>query len=104
MRAVWVALVTCVALLLPAPNALASFAVPPIEGHVTDTAGVLKQADRAELELRLTEYMSQSGIEIAVFVTGSLQGQSIEDVAYTTFNSWRIGRASLDNGVLLVIA
>jgi uncharacterized protein len=104
MRAVWVALVACVALFLSAPNARASFVAPPIEGHVTDTAGVLKQEERAELEFRLTEYYSRSGVEIAAFVAGSLQGQSIEDAAYTTFNTWRVGRAGLDNGVLLVIA
>jgi uncharacterized protein len=104
MRAAWIALLTCLALLLSASSALAGFVVPPIQGHVTDTAGVLRQEDRAELEQRLAEHMARSGAEIAVFVVGSLESQSIEDVAYTTFNTWRIGRSSLDNGVLLVIA
>jgi uncharacterized protein len=104
MRAAWVALVTCLALLLGASSALAGLVVPPIQGHITDSAGVLKPEERAELEQRLAEHMARSGAEIAVFVAASLEGQSIEDVAYTTFNTWRVGRASLDNGVLLVIA
>jgi uncharacterized protein len=104
MRAVAIALIACLAWLVSTSDARASFLVPPIEGHVTDTARVLKQEERADLELRLAEYMSRSGVEIAVFVVGSLQGESIEDVAYKTFNTWRVGRAGLDNGVLLVIA
>ncbi len=104
MRAAWFALVACLALVLGARSSLAAFAVPPIQGHVTDTAGVLKPEDRIELEQKLADDMARSGAEIAVFVVGSLDGQSIEDVAYTTFNTWRVGRASLDNGVLLVIA
>jgi uncharacterized protein len=104
MRAALLSLVVCFALVLGAGKALAAFVVPPIQGHVTDTAGVLDEADRAELERRLTDHMTRSGAEIAVFVVGSLEGQSIEDVAYTTFDTWRVGRASLDNGVLLVLA
>jgi len=97
------ALVALVALALQAPTAFA-FVVPPIQGHVTDTAGVLSQTQRAELEQRLADRMQRSGAEIAVFLPASLEGQSIEDVAYATFNAWRVGRSSLDNGVLLVIA
>jgi len=104
MRPVWLAALACIALLLAAPGARAAFVVPPIQGHVTDTAGVLSPGDRADLEQRLTQWMDRKGVEIGVFVVGSLEGETIEDVAYKTFNSWRIGRDKLDNGVLLVIA
>lgn len=104
MRPGWLAALACLALLLGAPGARAAFAVPAIEGHVTDAAHVLSFAERADLEQRLTRSMDQRGVEIAVFVAGSLGGETIEDVAYETFNSWRVGRDKLDNGVLLVIA
>ena len=105
MRSLWLAAIAGLAILLAAAGAGASaFVVPPIQGHVTDTAGVLSPEDRAALEQRLTRTMDQSGKEIAVFVVGSLQGETIEDVAYQTFNAWRVGRDKLDNGVLLVIA
>jgi uncharacterized protein len=94
----------CVAFAVTSPTARAAFVVPPIEGHVTDAAGVLTAEERADLEQRLTRYMESSGVEIAVFVAASLGGEAIEDVAYRTFNSWKIGREKLDNGVLLVIA
>jgi len=104
MRPFWLAALSCLALLLAAPGARAAFVVPPIQGHVTDTAGILSSDERADLEQRLTRWMDQDGVEIGVFVAGSLEGETIEDVAYKTFNSWRIGREKLDNGVLLVIA
>jgi uncharacterized protein len=105
MRSLWLAAIAGLAILFSSTGAGAStFVVPPIQGHVTDTAGVLSPEDRAALEQRLTRTMDESGREIAVFVVGSLQGETIEDVAYQTFNAWRIGRDKLDNGVLLVIA
>jgi len=103
MRPLWLALLLGLGLFTLARTG-AAFDVPPIQGHITDTAGALTPEERAELEQRLTRYMDASGVEIAVFVAGSLQGETIEDVAYATFNAWKIGRAKLDNGVLLVIA
>lgn len=104
MRATWLVLVACVALGTLASAARAAFAVPPLEGHVTDAAHVLSPEERADLEQRLTRAMNDSGVEIAVLIAQSLEGETIEDVAYKTFNTWGIGRERLDNGVLLVIA
>ena len=47
---------------------------------------------------------AQSGYEVTAFVCGSLAGDTIEDVAYATFQGWKLGDASKDNGVLLLIA
>jgi uncharacterized protein len=104
MRALWLGLIALAVLLASPATARGAFVVPPIEGHVTDPAGVLTPEERADLEQRLAAHMARSGAEIAVFLVGSLQGETIEDVAYRTFNTWRIGREKLDNGVLLVIA
>jgi uncharacterized protein len=104
MRPLWVATLVCVALLFGASRARAAFVVPPIQGHVTDTAGVLSADEHAELEQRLTGLMNQKGVEIGVLIVGAMEGETVEDVAYKTFNAWRIGRDKLDNGVLLVIA
>lgn len=53
---------------------------------------------------KLGRYQACSTNEIAVFLPTLLDGNPIEDVAYTTFNRWRLGLAAKDNGVLLVIA
>ncbi len=88
---------------LVAAPALA-FAVPPIQGHVTDTAGKLSSEDRLAINLRLQEIQRASGNHVVVFLAGSLAGSTIDDVAYETFQAWKIGEKGLDNGVLLVIA
>jgi uncharacterized membrane protein YgcG len=91
-------------LLLCSRAASAGFTPPPMRDAVTDTAGRLTDADDRALEERITAYRNKTGNEIAVLVIGSLAGNSVEDVAYGTFNTWHIGKKDLDNGVLLVIA
>jgi uncharacterized protein len=92
-----VALVTSVARATP-------YVPPPIAGHVTDTAGKLTSSEIAALDDKLAGYRKCSGNHIAVFFARSLEGNSVEDVAYITFNAWKIGDAKKDNGVLLVLA
>jgi uncharacterized protein len=40
---------------------------------------------------------------MAIAVFKSLDGESLEDVANTLFQKWRLGQKKLDNGVLLVV-
>ncbi len=81
-----------------------AYTPPPIQGHVTDLAGKLSASEKDELEQRLEAVNRSSGAEIAVLIVASLQGETIEDVAYGTFNTWKLGKKDKDNGVLLVIA
>ena len=80
------------------------FRVPPIAGHVNDLAGALTEDQRYGLERQMREVDRSNGTEIAVLILSSLGGESIEDVAYETFNTWKLGKRGADNGVLLVIA
>lgn len=98
------AALAAVALLLAAGPALAAFTPPPLDGHVVDTAGKLTQAERLALDAKLDDVRRRTGFEIVAFVVGSLEGEPIEDVAHKAFNTWKVGREKLDNGVLLVIA
>ncbi|HRG96838.1 MAG TPA: TPM domain-containing protein [Polyangiaceae bacterium] len=99
-----VAFVAFVALLLFGRPAAAAFVPPPITGHVTDTAGKLTRDERLALDKKLEDYRVCSLHEVAVLVTGSLDGETIEDVAYKTFRAWKVGRKKEDDGVLLVLA
>jgi uncharacterized protein len=103
--AVWaVAAAAVLFIALFARSAHAAFTPPPLTGHVVDTAGKLSPADVRYLDARLERFRGQTGVEIVAFVVGSLEGETIEDVAYDAFNTWQIGRKGEDNGVLLVIA
>ncbi len=90
--------------LVVSSRAALAYVPPPLAGAVTDTAGKLSVEDDKALEASLATYRARTGNEIAVLVVGSLGTDTIETVAYTAFNTWGIGKAGKDNGVLLVIA
>lgn len=84
-------------------NALA-WAPPPIKTAVVDSAHKLSDPERQALERDLAAYRKQTTNEVVVFLPASLEGRTIEDVAYDAFNQWGVGKKGKDNGVLLVIA
>lgn len=94
------ALLALLTLALPA----FAFQVPPIRGHVVDTAGALSEGEVLALDRKLDDVRRRTGFEIVAFIPGSLNDEPIDDVAYQVFNTWHVGRKDLDNGVLLVIA
>jgi uncharacterized protein len=105
MPAFWSRLVlVCGLLFVTLPARAQAYTPPAIAGHVTDAAGKLGPQEVAKLDAKLAEYRRCSSNHVAVFVARSLEGHTVEDVAYATFNAWKVGEAGKDNGVLLVIA
>jgi len=96
-------LAVVLATLLP-KLAHAEIAVPAFERYVTDVAGKLTQQERDDLENRLSVYDKETGNQIAVLIVPSLDGEAIEDLAYRTFQKWKLGKKGKDNGVLIVLA
>ncbi|HEY4058764.1 MAG TPA: TPM domain-containing protein [Kofleriaceae bacterium] len=80
-----------------------AYTPPPLHGHVVDTTGALSAADVHDLDLTLDSMGTSGGFALVTLVT-DLNGETIEDVAYTAFNAWGVGEKGKDNGVLLVIA
>lgn len=90
-----------------AGNALADFTVPPKPDngwYIADTAGALSTPDKAILNHKLDTINKKSRNEIGIAIVPTLDGSSIEDAAQDTFHQWGIGKAGLDNGVLILIA
>lgn len=82
----------------------AEVAVPPLSGRVVDLAGALSGADREALTSKLTAFEQSKGSQVAVLVMPSLGGEAIEDFATRVTDQWKLGRAGVDDGVLLVVA
>jgi len=80
-----------------------TLAVPPL-ARVTDTAGVLNGAQRAELEAKLAAFEQARGAQIAVIVVPSTQPEPISDFANRVGGVWKIGRPEIGDGVLIVVA
>lgn len=79
-------------------------AVPALRAHVMDETGTLAAADAAALEQQLTEFERQRGAQIVVLLVASTQGEDIADYSQRVAEAWKLGRAGVGDGLLLVAA
>ncbi len=84
--------------------ALAATSFPPLTGRVVDEAKILSPVTSADLERKLTDLEQKSGIQLVVATVPSLGGEEIEPYANELFRAWKLGEATKNNGVLLLIA
>lgn len=85
-------------------GAALAFEPPPLRGYVVDAAGVLTPEQKYRLETKLGSERERTGFAVVVFLPASLEGESVEDVAYKTAKTWGVGEKDKDNGVVLVVA
>jgi uncharacterized protein len=81
-----------------------AFQPPPLRGHVVDTAGALTPEEARRLDGKLDSARQSKGFAVVVFITRSLEGETIEDVSYKTAKAWGVGAKGVDDGVVLVVA
>lgn len=74
------------------------------KGRVSDYAGVLTREQIAALDARLRSYEEETTNQIAVAILKSLDGEDLEDFSIRLAEKWKIGTASRDNGVILLIS
>ena len=73
-------------------------------GPVVDEAELIPEVEEARLDAKLRAYRDKERTAIVVSTIASLQGQNIEEFATARFNSWGIGDAETDRGVLILVA
>jgi uncharacterized protein len=78
--------------------------VPKLEARVTDTTGTLTAAEQAELEQKLRAFEERKGAQIAVLVVATTRPEEIEQYSMRVVESWKLGRAKPDDGVLVLLA
>jgi uncharacterized protein len=94
-----------IALLCTSASAWAqSASIPALSTRVTDTTGTLDAAAVARIEAPLAALEAGKGAQIAVLIVPSTAPESIEAYAVRAFEQWKLGRAGVDDGVLLVVA
>ena len=79
-------------------------AVPAYRAHVTDTTGVLSEADRNALEQQLADFEAQRGTQIGVLLVPSTAPEDIADYSQRVADAWKLGRAGVGDGLLVVVA
>lgn len=92
------------ALMLVALSAGAQLPVPQLQAAVTDQTGTLSPEQIASLEQRLREFEAAKGSQVAVLLVGTTQPETIEQYSIRVVEQWQLGRAGVDDGVLLLVA
>lgn len=103
-RTIGVSAVTVLAaLLLMFSTAFAAFSIPPNDGLVTDTAGLLTQEQEQAIEQKIQDYKTATSNEIAVVILRTLESYPIENAGLEIGRKWGVG-GTKNNGILLLIA
>jgi uncharacterized protein len=78
--------------------------VPDLTARVIDNTGTLDAAQVQSLEAKLAEFEREKGSQIVVLLVASSQPEDIASFANRVFNTWKIGRAGIGDGLLIVVA
>lgn len=80
----------------------AQMTFPAYDGFVNDYENILSNDE--ELESKLSAFEKESTVEIVVVTVNDFSGTTIEDYAVKLFENWKIGKADVDNGVLILVS
>jgi len=78
--------------------------VPRFERYVTDLAGLLSVEEASTLEAELAGFERETSHQLALLTVPSLEGEAVEAYALRVAESWQLGDAEADNGVLVLVA
>ena len=98
LLAVWL---PCVALTAWAQGVQA---VPALTGHVMDSTGTLTPMQLSALETKLGNFEQSRGAQVVMLIVPTTQPEDIAAYAQRIGDSWKIGRKSIGDGLLLVVA
>lgn len=71
---------------------------------VTDTAGLLSDAEEAQLNQKLIKFYDSTSTEIAVIIVPNTGGEDVNYLATMYGEKWGIGEKGQDNGIVFLIA
>lgn len=84
--------------------AAADVAVPPLTGRIVDQTKTLTQDQIQSLEQTLQAFETKKGSQIAVLIVPSTQPEAIEQYSIRVAEQWKLGRAKVDDGAILIVA
>lgn len=90
--------------LAAAAGAADEVAVPPLKARVTDLTGTLDAAQLAALESELRAFEQKRGSQIAVLMLPTTRPETIEQYSLRVAERWKLGRAKVDDGAILIVA
>ena len=100
----FVALTLLLAAVLWTAVAAAEVAVPQLSARVTDLTGTLTAQQRASLDAKLEAFETAKGSQIAILIVPTTEPETIEQYGIRVAEQWRLGRAGIDDGILVLVA
>ena len=97
-------ILTVLACVLATASAVIALEVPYLSGRVNDQANLLDDGFEGQLEERLRLLEEETGAQVAVLTIPSLEGDPLEDFSIRVVETWKLGRADTDDGVLILVA
>ena len=85
----------------------AQYTIPPkpsLQTSVYDYANLLSATEKSELESKLIRYSDSTSSQIVVITIESLKGEDVSQLATNWAQTWGIGQAKEDNGVIILVA
>jgi uncharacterized protein len=79
-------------------------AIPPLSARVIDTSGTLDAGQTQALEAKLAAFEKARGAQIVILMVPTTLPEDITDYAQRVGDAWKIGRAGIGDGLLLVVA
>lgn len=75
-----------------------------LTGRVVDAANLIDDATERSLTERLEKLEAETTDQMVVVTVPNLDGETIDKYSLELANRWKIGRADVDNGVMLMVA
>lgn len=77
---------------------------PTLETAVYDYASVLSATEKAQLEEKLIKYSDSTTTQIVIVTIETLKGEDVSQLATKWAQTWGLGQAKEDNGVLILLS
>lgn len=91
-------------LMLLCGAAHAEVAIPPWNKFATDLTGTLTPAQLLALNQQLADLEADKGAQFAVLIVPTTQPEDTFQFGMRVFESWKLGRKGVDDGLLFVVA
>lgn len=78
--------------------------VPALKARVTDLTQTLSAAQVGALDQKLAAFEARKGSQIAVLILPTTKPEELEQYSIRVVDAWKLGRAKIDDGALLILA
>jgi uncharacterized protein len=99
-----IAIVAAALMLLAAPAMAADLKFPELTGPVVDTVDEIPAEQEARIDAKIRAFRKETGHQLQVLTVADTQGRPITEYGIELLRTWGIGRAGVDDGIILIHA